>query len=106
MNKTCLNQALNNYFFIIIIYLLYALFISSLPKADILLGADWSFPVTNSQIKEKIDTLSYTWYGVNFGTRNIGLTHLPLIYVEKFFILVSNQVHMKRIVLLFLNLKK
>ena len=101
MNKTCLNQALNNYFFIIIIYLLYALFITSLPKADILLGADWSFPVTNSQINEKIDTLSYTWYGVNFGTRNIGLTHLPLIYVEKFFtILVSPAIFISSLVLL------
>ena len=101
MNKTCLNQALNNYFFIMIIYLLYALFITSLPKADILLGGDWSFPVTNSQINQWIDTVSYTWYGVNFGTRNIGLTPLPLIYVEKFFtILVSPAIFISSLVLL------
>jgi len=96
MNKTFLNHAL-----IIIIYLLYAVFITGLPEADILLGGDWSFPVTNSQINQWIDTVSYTWYGVNFGTRNIGLTPLPLIYVEKFFtILVSPATFISSLVVL------
>ena len=68
MNKTFLNHAL-----IIIIYLLYALFITGLPEADILLGGDWSFPITNSQINQWIDSVSYTWYGLDFGMRNIHL---------------------------------
>ncbi|MBT7896823.1 MAG: hypothetical protein HN564_07475, partial [Flavobacteriales bacterium] len=95
------NYTLNNYISIIAIFLIYALFITGLPVEDILLGGDWSFPVTNSQINESIDTLSYTWYGVNFGMRNIGLTPLPLIYVEKFFtILVSPAIFISSLVLL------
>ena len=90
----------NNYFFIIIIYLLYALFITGLPKADILLGGDWSFPVTNSQINQWMDSVSYTWYGLNFGTRNYS-SLLPLIYIEKFFtILVSPATFISSLVVL------
>ena len=84
MNKVLVKPMLN-YFLIIIAYISYTMFITGLPVDQTLLGGDWSFPATKSQLNQWLETASYTWYGVNFGSRNLGLTPLPLIYIEKFF---------------------
>ncbi len=69
---------------VVIVFILYSLFITGLPTNEILLGGDWSFPSTLNQVEEWLNSMSYTWYGLNLGARNIGQSSLYLIYLEKF----------------------
>src|SRR3989339_129153 len=89
---------------VFVLYLFIALILLSgiLLSNGMMLGCDWGLPYTSYQIDNCLSMSSSTWYGVNFGAKNIGISSLYFYSIMKVLSVIGiNGIIFVKILLLF-----